>query len=83
MDIPNTVGLNDTSDEHIRKGNFKQFRISKVSRKILRSRGVSHLFPIQYMTFDAVYEKKDVIGQAREYTNIVKSHYIDSLICIQ
>ena len=46
-------------------GNFKKFRISKSSRKILKSRGITHLFPIQYMTFDGIYDGKDAIGQAR------------------
>ena len=53
------------SDEAAAQGNFKKYRISKLSRKTLRSRGITHLFPIQYMTFDAVYDGKDVIGQAR------------------
>ena len=35
------------------------------------------------MTFDAVYEKKDVIGQAREYTAVVKSYNIDILVFFQ
>ena len=47
------------------KGNLKSFRISKASRKILISRGIAHLFPIQYLTFDSIYDGKDVIGQAR------------------
>ncbi len=47
------------------KGNLKNFRISKASRTILKSRGIPHLFPIQYLTFDSVYDGKDVIGQAR------------------
>ncbi len=47
------------------KGCFKKFRISKSSRKILKSRGIPHLFPIQYLTFDGVYDGTDVIGQAR------------------
>ena len=53
-------------DEEFVKGSFKLFCISKSSRKILKSRGISHLFPIQYRTFNGIYERKDVIGQARQ-----------------
>ena len=55
------------SKEDRRKGKLKNFRISKASRKVLKSRGITHLFPIQYLTYDHVYEGKDVIGQARKY----------------
>uniref|UniRef100_A0A1X7TXN0 Helicase ATP-binding domain-containing protein n=1 Tax=Amphimedon queenslandica TaxID=400682 RepID=A0A1X7TXN0_AMPQE len=50
------------------ESDFKKYRISKVSRKTLKSRGITHLFPIQYKTFDPIYDKKDVIGQARTGT---------------
>ena len=55
------------SKEDQRKGKLKNFRISKASRKILKSRGITHLFPVQYLTYDHVYEGKDVITQARKY----------------
>uniref|UniRef100_A0A1X7SLD8 Uncharacterized protein n=1 Tax=Amphimedon queenslandica TaxID=400682 RepID=A0A1X7SLD8_AMPQE len=48
------------------ESDFKKYRISKVSRKTLKSRGITHLFPIQYKTFDPIYDKKDVMGQARK-----------------
>ena len=28
--------------------------------------GIQHMFPIQYKTYDYIYDGKDVIGQARE-----------------
>lgn len=49
-----------------KKGKLKKFRISKGSRRVLKSRGITHLFPIQYLTYDPVYEGRDVIGHARE-----------------
>ena len=53
------------------KGNFKNFSICKASRKVLRSKGVKYLFPIQYKTFDHIYEGKDVIGQASELIDVL------------
>lgn len=55
-------------NEDQQKGKLKNFLISKASRRILKSRGITHLFPIQYLTYNHVYEGKDVIAQAREYT---------------
>ena len=41
-----------------------RFRISKESRRILKEKGIKFLFPIQYLTFDHIYDGKNVIGQA-------------------
>lgn len=49
-------------------GRLSKFRIEEVTRKLLKTRGVKQLFPIQYLTFDHVYDGKDVIGQARTGT---------------
>ena len=49
-------------------GKLRNFRISKATRKKLKERGVKFLFPIQYRTFDHVYDNADVIGQARTGT---------------
>ena len=49
-------------------GKLSKFRIERATRKLLKERGVRHLFPIQYLTFDPVYDGKDVIGQARTGT---------------
>lgn len=48
------------------RGKLKKYRISKASRRVLKLRGITHLFPIQYLTYNPVYEGKDVIGHARE-----------------
>lgn len=45
-------------------GKLRSFRISKATRRKLKERGVKFLFPIQYRTFDHVYDNADVIGQA-------------------
>lgn len=58
----NDEDTSSTDKTHLR--NFKNYRICKASRKTLRSKGITELFPIQYMTFDHVYDRKDVIGQA-------------------
>ena len=55
-------------DEETKLGKFSKFRISKLTRKTLKERGIKFLFPIQYLTFDHVYDGKDVIGQARTGT---------------
>lgn len=44
-----------------------RFRISKATRKILKEKGIKFLFPIQYLTFDHIYDGENVIGQARKY----------------
>ena len=59
--------LSDHSEEK-KLGKLSKFRIRKSTRKLLRERGVKYLFPIQYMTFDHVYNGKDLIGQARTGT---------------
>ena len=58
-----------TKDQSEKKlGKLSKFRIQKPTRKILKERGVKYLFPIQYLTFDHVYNGKDLIGQARTGT---------------
>ena len=69
VDLSEEGSTSNGVDDDSVKGNFKKFRISKPSRKILKSRGIAHLFPIQYLTFDGVYDGRDVIGQARKLYN--------------
>ena len=59
--------LPDHSEER-KLGKLSKFHIRKSTRKLLKERGVKYLFPIQYMTFDHVYDGKDLIGQARTGT---------------
>ena len=54
--------------EHRKLGKLSKFRIEKSTRKLLKSRGVKYLFPIQYRTFNPVYDGRDLIGQARTGT---------------
>ncbi|XP_067277784.1 nucleolar RNA helicase 2 isoform X2 [Pseudorasbora parva] len=51
-----------------KEGAFSNFRISPNTIKLLQARGVSYLFDIQVKTFNAVYDGKDLIGQARTGT---------------
>ena len=60
--------LPDLNKVHKKLGKLSKFRISKTTRKKLKERGIKYLFPIQYQTFDHVYEGRDVIGQARTGT---------------
>ncbi|KAG1359174.1 hypothetical protein COCNU_08G006200 [Cocos nucifera] len=42
-----------------------KFRISKVLREKLKSKGIESLFPIQAMTFDSILDGSDLVGRAR------------------
>ena len=66
-------------DEQKKLGKLSKFRIRKETRKVLKERGVKYLFPIQYMTFDPVYDGKDVIGQARTGTGKTLSYVLPLL----
>ncbi|KAH9181405.1 hypothetical protein AeNC1_016619, partial [Aphanomyces euteiches] len=44
---------------------LSSFRISNETIANLEKRGINQLFPIQAMTFDKIYDKKDLIGRAR------------------
>lgn len=65
-DLPPTPP--DPAKEHKKLGKLSKFRISKATRTKLKERGIKYLFPIQYRTFDHVYDGKDLIGQARTGT---------------
>ena len=56
------------SKEEKKLRKLSKYRIRKETKKLLKERGVKYLFPIQYMTFDHIYDGKDVIGQARTGT---------------
>ncbi|KAI7805688.1 nucleolar RNA helicase 2 [Triplophysa rosa] len=51
-----------------REGAFSNFKISQDTVKLLQARGVTYLFDIQVKTFNAVFDGKDVVGQARTGT---------------
>ncbi|XP_051883357.1 nucleolar RNA helicase 2 isoform X1 [Pristis pectinata] len=51
-----------------REGAFSNFRISQETIKLLKARGVTHLFPIQAQTFDHIYDGSDCVAQARTGT---------------
>ena len=66
---PSPVPSEDIAIEEEKKlGKLSKFRVRKETRKVLKERGVKYLFPIQYTTFDHVYDGKDLIGQARTGT---------------
>ena len=67
---PEQVEVVESSEETKNKklGKLSKFRIQKATRKILKERGIRYLFPIQYLTFDHVFDGKDLIGQARTGT---------------
>lgn len=43
---------------------LSRYRISPETIGILNSKGINELFPIQALTFDSVYDGKDLIGRA-------------------
>ncbi len=60
--------LPDPNQEHKKAGKLSKFRIAKITRQKLKERKIRFLFPIQYQTFDHVYNGCDLIGQARTGT---------------
>ena len=66
-------------DEQKKLGKLSKFLIRMETRKLLKECGVKYLFPIQYMTFDPVYNGKDVIGQARTGTGKTLSFVLSLL----
>eukprot|EP00262_Sarcandra_glabra_P017166 TRINITY_DN5799_c0_g1_i1.p1 TRINITY_DN5799_c0_g1~~TRINITY_DN5799_c0_g1_i1.p1 ORF type:complete len:736 (-),score=173.37 TRINITY_DN5799_c0_g1_i1:265-2472(-) len=44
---------------------ISKFKISKVLREKLKSKGIESLFPIQAMTFDIILKGSDLVGRAR------------------
>jgi len=44
---------------------LENFRISPETVELLKKRGIAKLFPIQARTYDAIYDGKDVVGQAK------------------
>uniref|UniRef100_K1RHB2 RNA helicase n=1 Tax=Magallana gigas TaxID=29159 RepID=K1RHB2_MAGGI len=63
----NGADLSEKTEAEI-LGDFSNFRLSDVTVEKLKKRNVNYLFPIQYKTFDHVYNGEDVIGQARTGT---------------
>jgi len=60
---PKENGLIQSEDVEL--GDFDKFAISKKTTKKLKDAGISHLFKVQYDTFNHIHEGKDVIVQAR------------------
>eukprot|EP00471_Norrisiella_sphaerica_P001053 CAMPEP_0184482684 /NCGR_PEP_ID=MMETSP0113_2-20130426/4249_1 /TAXON_ID=91329 /ORGANISM="Norrisiella sphaerica, Strain BC52" /LENGTH=804 /DNA_ID=CAMNT_0026862559 /DNA_START=320 /DNA_END=2734 /DNA_ORIENTATION=+ len=50
------------------EGTLSAFRLSESTINMLNDRGVEKLFPIQQMTFDTIYDGKDLIARARTGT---------------
>ncbi|CAK90580.1 unnamed protein product (macronuclear) [Paramecium tetraurelia] len=47
------------------ESNLKVFIKNKQTRKVLESRGIANLFPIQQQCFETIYNGDDIIGQDR------------------
>ena len=48
-----------------RRGDFRNFAISEATERNLKKKGIQYLFPIQYETFNHIYEGRDLIGRDR------------------
>lgn len=46
------------------KSLLSNFNISKDTIKLLNEHGITHLFPIQSLTYNPIYEGNDIIGRA-------------------
>ncbi|XP_019635969.1 PREDICTED: nucleolar RNA helicase 2-like [Branchiostoma belcheri] len=61
-------GANENGAITREEGDFENFRITAQTVAKLKARNVVKLFPVQYKTFDFVYDGWDVITQARTGT---------------
>eukprot|EP01116_Phalansterium_solitarium_P006071 TRINITY_DN18387_c0_g1_i1.p1 TRINITY_DN18387_c0_g1~~TRINITY_DN18387_c0_g1_i1.p1 ORF type:complete len:706 (+),score=244.14 TRINITY_DN18387_c0_g1_i1:73-2190(+) len=50
------------------EGLLTNFRVAQATRDLLEAKGITKLFPIQYKSFDHVFDGSDVIGRARTGT---------------
>ena len=64
-----------TNGNHIENGiedknpsSFKFHNISKPTRKLLKESGYKELFPVQYKTYESIFNGKDTLVQARTGT---------------
>ncbi|MCO5594073.1 hypothetical protein L7F22_048094 [Adiantum nelumboides] len=55
----------EESSEVINPYAVSNFRISEVLSKMLKAKGIEALFPIQALTFNAIFEGNDLVGRAR------------------
>ena len=67
-EIPLTNGnhTDDSSNQDITS--FKFYNISKATRKLLKANNYKKLFPVQYKTYDSVFNGRDILVQARTGT---------------
>lgn len=42
-------------------GDFKKFNLSQATQKNLISRGITALFPVQYMTYERILKREDLM----------------------
>ncbi|CAH8664923.1 unnamed protein product [Dicrocoelium dendriticum] len=54
--------------ENSEEGEFSRYKISKKLVKRLRKRGILKLYPVQYKTFDSIYNGNDAVVLARTGT---------------
>ncbi|XP_073011958.1 DEAD-box ATP-dependent RNA helicase 7 [Typha latifolia] len=59
------VTASGDEDAELGPGAVSKFRISKMLREKLKSKGIESLFPIQSMTFDLILDGFDLVGRAR------------------
>ena len=50
------------------RGELSKFPLSKQTLEALKQKGITGLFPIQFMTFESVFGGKDVLARARTGT---------------
>ncbi|XP_041362568.1 nucleolar RNA helicase 2-like isoform X2 [Gigantopelta aegis] len=63
-----TQDNDDALEKEKDAGAFENFDLSKETVKKLKKRSITHLFPIQAKTFNAILEGQDVIARARTGT---------------
>lgn len=78
-----TTSAEDAMSPEETEGQFSNFRISPSTADKLRACEVTYLFPVQYKTFNEVYDGHDVVAQARTGTGKTFSFAIPLIEVLQ
>lgn len=66
--LTNGNHVEQEGEDIMEPSNFKFHNISKPTRKLLKENGYKELFPVQYKTYESIYNGKDILVQARTGT---------------
>jgi len=58
----------EEEDEELVVTDISKYRVSPETIQILKEKGITKFFPIQYETYDLIYDGSDIVGRARTGT---------------